>query len=123
MGMFVVFLAWVTADISISNSNSDYCTKKVIGYKPVDVMESIDGTDFNTVGRKTANGLTGSFILHPIASGLTFIAALIAVGGFFGSLVGLILGVIAWVLTVVVMAIDFAIFGVSSFPFSLSLRH
>ncbi|KAE9985340.1 hypothetical protein EG328_007593 [Venturia inaequalis] len=99
------------ASSSNGNANSDYCTKKVIGYKPVDLMESIDGTDFNTVGRKTANGLTGSFILHPIASGLTFIAALVAVGGFFGSIVGLILAVLAWVLTVVVMAIDFAIFG------------
>lgn len=79
-------------------------------------MESIDGTDFNTVGRKTANGLTGSFILHPIACGLAFLAALIAVGGFLGSLVGLILGVLAWILTVVVMAIDFAIFGVCYSP-------
>ncbi|QDS69874.1 hypothetical protein FKW77_000536 [Venturia effusa] len=93
------------------NSNSDYCTKTAIGYKPVDVMESIGGKDFHTIGRKAAEGLTKSFILHPIASGLTFIAAIIALGGFFGSLVGLMLGVIAWILTVVVMAIDFAVFG------------
>lgn len=115
MGPFISSPAWRTANMDASNANSDYCTKKVIGYKPVDLMESIDGTDFNTVGRKTANGLTGSFILHPIASGLTFIAALVALGGFFGSIVGLILAVLAWVLTVVVMAIDFAIFGVGSF--------
>jgi len=89
----------------------DSCTKKVIGYKPVDVIEAIDGTDYNTAGRKTSNALTGAFILHPIACGLTFIAALVAVGGVVGSLVGTILGVLAWILTVVVMAIDFAIFG------------
>lgn len=102
------------SNMIFSSADYDYCTKKVIGYKPVDVMESIDGTDFNTAGRKTANALTGSFILHPIACGLTFIAALVAVGGVVGSLVGTILGVLAWILTVVVMAIDFAIFGVRS---------
>jgi hypothetical protein len=97
---------------NFSSADYDYCSKKHIGYKPVDVMEAIDGTDFNTAGRKTANALTGSFILHPIACGLTFIAALVAVGGVVGSLFGTILGVLAWILTVVVMAIDFAIFGV-----------
>lgn len=100
-------------NMNLSSADYDYCSKKVIGYKPVDVMEAIDGTDFNTAGRKTANALTGAFILHPIACGLTFIAAIVAVGGIVGSLVGTILGVLAWILTVVVMAIDFAIFGVS----------
>jgi hypothetical protein len=85
-------------------------------------MEAIDGTSFNTAGRKTANALTGAFILHPIAAGLTFIAALIAVGGVVGSLVGTILGVLAWILTIVVMAIDFSIFGVSSIS-SITLLH
>jgi len=75
-------------------------------------MSQIDGTSFSKAGTATADSLTNAFILHPVACGLAFIAALVAIGGFIGSFVGTIIAVIAWVITLVVMAIDFAVFGV-----------
>jgi hypothetical protein len=95
-----------------SRTDQDYCSKKTIGYKPVDIMAQIEGTHFSRAGGATTNGLTDTFILHPIACGLAFIAALCAIGGVVGSLVGVIIGVIAWIITIVVMAIDFTVFGV-----------
>ena len=77
-------------------------------------MSQIDGTRFSIVGTHTADDLTNAFILHPIACGLAFIAGLFAIGGFVGSLVGTFVAVIAWVLTLVVMVIDFVAFGVRS---------
>jgi hypothetical protein len=77
-------------------------------------MAQIEGTHFSEVGGATTNGLTDTFILHPIASGLAFIAALCAIGGVVGSLAGVIIGVLAWIITIVVMAIDFTVFGVSA---------
>jgi hypothetical protein len=60
----------------------------------------------------TTDKLTNAFILHPIACGLSFIAALIAIGGFVGSLLGTIIAVVAWIITLVVLVIDFVVFGV-----------
>jgi hypothetical protein len=94
------------------STHHDYCSKKQIGYKPVEIMAQIEGTQFGRVGTATTDGLTNTFILHPVAAGLAFIAALCAIGGVLGSLVGVIFGVVAWIVTIVVMAIDFTVFGV-----------
>jgi MFS superfamily sulfate permease-like transporter len=94
------------------STDQDDCFPKTIGYKPAEIMSTIDGTSFSRAGTDTADGLTGAFILHPIACGLAFIAALLSIVGVIGSLVGSILAVLAWIITVVVMAIDFAVFGV-----------
>jgi len=99
-------------DVAPVTSDQDSCSPKTIGYKPADIMSTIDGTSFSKAGTDTADGLTGAFILHPIACGLAFIAALLSIGGVLGSLVGSILAVLAWIITVVVMAIDFAVFGI-----------
>jgi hypothetical protein len=57
-------------------------------------------------------------ILHPIASGLAFIAFLMSAGaGFLGSLLGSGLALVAWLVTLVIMAIDLAIFGVRALLF------
>jgi len=99
-------------DVAPTTSSHNYCSKKQIGYKPVDILEAIEGTQFGRAGTATTNGLTNTFILHPVAAGLAFIAALCSIGGVLGSLVGVIIGVIAWIVTIVVMAIDFTVFGV-----------
>ena len=75
-------------------------------------MAEIDHTSFSRAGTDSADALTNAFILHPIACGLAFIAAVVASCGFVGSLVGSIIAVLAWIITLVVMAIDFAAFGV-----------
>lgn len=75
-------------------------------------MSQIDGSSFSVAGTDTADALTNAFILHPIACGLAFIAGLVAFGGIFGSLIGSMIAIVAWLITVVVMAIDFASFGV-----------
>jgi hypothetical protein len=95
-------------------TDQDYCYPKVIGYKPAVIMSEIDGTSFSRVGTATADGLTNAFILHPIACGLAFIAGFCAFGGWVGSLIGTFLAVLAWIIALVVMVLDFVVFGVSS---------
>jgi len=52
-------------------------------------------------------------VLHPIACALAFIAFLASCGaGVIGSLIGASIAALAWILTLVVMVIDFSIFGV-----------
>jgi hypothetical protein len=97
----------------LSRTDQNFCFPKHIGYKPADIISEIDGTTFSSAGRNTANKLTGAFILHPIACGLTFLAGLCAVGGFIGSFIATLIAIAAWVLTLVVLVIDFVVFGVS----------
>jgi len=99
-------------DVPPVTSDQDLCFPKVIGYKPAEIMSAIDGTSFSRAGTHTADGLTNAFVLHPVACGLAFIAALCSLGGAFGSLIGSIIAVIAWMITLVVMVIDFVAFGV-----------
>jgi len=99
-------------DVPPVNTDQDWCSKKTIGYKVADIMSQVDGTNFNLASTDSTNGLTNAFILHPIACGLAFIAAIFAFGGFFGSIVGVIIAILAWIVTVVVMAIDFTVFGI-----------
>lgn len=99
-------------DVPPITTDQDLCFPKSIGYKPIEIMEAIDHTTFSSVSRDTTDSLTGAFILHPIACGLTFIAGIAAFGGVFGSIVATAIAIVAWVLTLVVMAIDFTIFGI-----------
>lgn len=58
--------------------------------------------------------MTRVMILHPIACAIAFLAFALSMGaGVIGSILGALVAFVAWVLTVVVMAIDFALFGVS----------
>jgi len=75
--------------------------------------EEKPGTKFSTAAQATVDGLTRAMILHPIACALAFIAFLASCGaGMIGSLIGAAIAGIAWILTLVVMVIDFSIFGV-----------
>jgi len=100
-------------DVAPDNTDQDYCYPKVIGYNPADIMAQIEGTSFSTSAVDTTKGLTRVMILHPVACGLAFIAFLLALGaGFFGSITAAVVAGLTWVITLVVMAIDFALFGV-----------
>jgi len=72
------------------------------------------GTHFSNSSAASVNGLTRAMILHPIACALAFIAFGLSCGaGVVGSILGASVAAVAWALTLVVMAIDFSIFGVS----------
>jgi uncharacterized membrane protein len=52
-------------------------------------------------------------VLHPIETGIAFIAFLLACGsGIVGSFVGAMVALLAWVLTLVSLAVDFSLFGI-----------
>jgi len=99
-------------DVAPVTSDQDTCFKKVIGYKPAEIMSQIDGTSFSRIGTDSADSLTNVFVLHPVACGLAFIAAICALGGAIGGLIGSIIAIIAWIITLVVMVIDFVVFGI-----------
>lgn len=91
----------------------DYCTGKHIGYNPAAFLETTYDTHFNGAQVNTSKGLTRVMVLHPVACALAFIAFLAAAGsGICGALLGAIIATVAWVVTVVVMATDFVLFGI-----------
>jgi len=99
-------------DVAPVQTDQDYCYPKVIGYKPAAIMAEIDHTTFTRAGTATADSLTNAFVLHPVACGLAFIATICAFGGVIGGLISTVIAILAWLITLVVMAIDFAAFGV-----------
>lgn len=104
--------------IVLRASRNGDCSKVMIGYDAVGVLQSVVNTQFDSNQRDSINNLTRAMILHPIAAVLAFIAFMISAGaGFFGSFLGSVLAFIAWLVTVVVMAIDLAMFGVRALLF------
>ena len=96
-----------------SAQGGDWCTGREIGYDVSNILVNTESTGFSEVSGNTADGLTRVMVLHPVACALTFISFLIACGaGLIGSLVGVIVAFVAWVITLVVMATDFAAFGI-----------
>ena len=103
-------------------TDQDYCYPKHVGYKPADIISAIDGTPFSKAASDTVDGLTRVMILHPIACGVAFVAFALSCGaGVVGSLLGAMVAALAWVLTLVVMAVDFSLFGVRNQVLSLVL--
>lgn len=97
----------------ITSNNQDFCSPRTIGYDVASVMSAIEGSSFSTASASTANGLTRVMILHPVACALSFLAFLLALGsGICGSLFASMVSGIAFLITLVVMACDFAAFGI-----------
>jgi len=90
-------------------SASNACSSSKIGYDIAAVVSSATGTSYSS---STLNHLTSSLVLHPIATGLTFIAFLIAL---FAHRIGFILAssvaALAWVVTLALLILDMVIFG------------
>jgi len=100
-------------DVAPADTDQDYCAGRSIGYSPAKVMKAIDSTGFSEAASVTADGLTNTMVLHPIACGLAFIAFLLSFGaGVVGSLLGALVAGLAWIITLVAMAIDFTLFKV-----------
>jgi glucan phosphoethanolaminetransferase (alkaline phosphatase superfamily) len=73
-------------------------------------MAQIDGPAYtqSTSSRDTSNALTRVMILHPILCFLAFLSFLLALGsGFLGSLLASLLAAFTFIVSVVVMALDF----------------
>ena len=63
--------------------------------------------------RDTTAALTKAMVLHPIACGLNFIAFLLSLGaGVFGSLLASMVALLAFIVTVAIMIIDFVLFSI-----------
>jgi len=100
-------------DVAPAATDQDYCYPKSVGYSPAVIMAQIDGTGFSEAASDSADALTYAMILNPIACGLAFIAFLLSCGaGVFGSLLGFLVAAVAWIITLVAMAIEFALFGI-----------
>lgn len=84
-----------------------------MGYNPANVMANIEDTSFSDGTADSLKILTRIMILHPIATGISFIAFLFALGaGFIGSFLAAIVAVLAFLVTIVAMIIDFVLFGI-----------
>ncbi|KAL4725369.1 hypothetical protein ACLX1H_007516 [Fusarium chlamydosporum] len=92
------------------SGRSDSCTGSHIGYDPTN---AIPNTDISNLGSDTAKALTYVMVLHPIGAGLCFIAFLLALGaGIFGSLMSTLVSILAFIVTIVALACDFAGFAI-----------
>ncbi|KAK3491409.1 SUR7/PalI family-domain-containing protein [Neurospora crassa] len=97
----------------IADGQADSCSSSHVGYNPANVMRMIEGTSFSNYAERTTKALTKAMILHPIACGLNFIAFLLALGaGLVGSFLASLVAALAFIVTVVIMIIDFVTFSI-----------
>ena len=110
--------------LTLSSGVQDTCTRSAVGYNPAQAIERTLDVRASNAAERTSTSLTNAMVLHPIACAVAFLAFLLCCGaGVIGSLVGFVVAGLAWVLALVGMAIDFAIFGVSCAPFRLAALH
>jgi hypothetical protein len=76
-------------------------------------MAEIDGTTADYTGAGTADTLTFVMVLHPIAAAFAFLAFVVAcLPGVVSALLASLITALAWLITLVAMACDFALWGV-----------
>ncbi|KAJ6443187.1 pali-domain-containing protein [Purpureocillium lavendulum] len=93
--------------------DGDLCSKARIGYNPAAIMSNIAGTDYSSAAENTSKGLTRVMVLHPVATGLCFIAFLLCLGtGICGALTATFFSLLSFVVTVVAMICDFVAFSI-----------
>lgn len=111
-------------------SGDNYCSHSHIGYSPVAVLvsagatsssddsDSSDSVDsisdvFSTTNTKVIRNLTKVMILHPIATGIVFLACLLGLAaGVCGSFMGSFVGMIGFLVTLVALVVDFVLFAI-----------
>ncbi|CZT18063.1 related to palI protein [Ramularia collo-cygni] len=109
----LVFGTFGYCTLNAMPNGNDVCTGRHIGYEPAALMARIDNTGFDSLSGGTSDAFTRIMILHPIACGVAFIAFLLSMGGgIIGSLAGALTAFVAWILTIIVLATDFTLFGV-----------
>lgn len=102
----------LTRDAPI-HSGQDICSPSVVGYRPTDVMFEADGTQFEDYQEVVTFRLTRVMILHPVATGICFIAFLVSIGaGIVGSFLASLLAALAFLTTLLVLICDFVLWGI-----------
>ncbi|ERT02241.1 pali-domain-containing protein [Sporothrix schenckii 1099-18] len=87
------------------------CSPRKIGYNPAAVIH--DDEHFSNASEDSTKALTRVMVLHPIATGVAFIAFLLAVGaGVIGSFLGALVSLVAFLITVIVLITDFVLFHI-----------
>ncbi|KAI1394265.1 pali-domain-containing protein [Hypoxylon trugodes] len=97
-----------------TSSGQDLCTRSHVGYDPAAIVEeNVRDVSFSDYASDTSKGLTRVMILHPIATGLAFIAFLLALGaGVVGSLLASLVSLLTFIVTLVVLITDFVSFSI-----------
>jgi len=96
-----------------SGSGVDFCSSSMLGYSPADIMAQTEGTQFSDYAASTTRTLTKVMILHPIATGICFIAFMLSLGaGMVGSFLASLVALLAFLVTVVVLITDFVLFSI-----------
>lgn len=77
------------------------------------ILKGLSNADYSGTSTKTVSGLTNVMVLHPVACGLAFIAFFAALGSsIVGALIASALAFLAWLVTLVVMVVDFVMWGI-----------
>lgn len=109
-------IAFGTFGWCLNNANGgdgDECSQSQVGYNPAAIVRDKDQTQFSDYAEDTTRGLTKALVLNPIACGLNFIAFLLALGsGFVGSLLASLVAGVAFLVTLVALIIEFALFSI-----------
>ncbi|KAI1442644.1 pali-domain-containing protein [Annulohypoxylon stygium] len=95
-------------------SGQDFCSKSEVGYDPVSIVEeNLNGLSFSDATEDSSKALTRVMILHPIATGLAFIAFLLALGaGVVGSFLASLVSLLTFVVTLIALVCDFVAFAI-----------
>ncbi|OAA54266.1 pal1-like protein [Niveomyces insectorum RCEF 264] len=94
-------------------SGHDACSHKTVGYSPAAVLAQVgtERTTFSHADADVAKALTKVMILHPIATGILFLAFLLAIGaGVIGSFFAALVAFVGFLVTLVVLITDFVLF-------------
>lgn len=108
---------------------NNYCSRSQVGYHPLRILNEIDGTSFRVnsddvtfsqegndriseAADDTTHGLTKAMILHPIATGVVFIAFALALGSsVVGSFLAAMVAFFGFLLTAAALICDFVLFS------------
>jgi len=99
----------------VKSNAADSCTKPALGYNPIAEVIAVgaaSGSDFSSNTQQAVRQLTRSFVLHPIACGLSVLAFIIgSAGGLFHNCCAALTAALNCVVILVAMAIDFWLFS------------
>ncbi|KAJ7153564.1 hypothetical protein C8R43DRAFT_1106776 [Mycena crocata] len=96
--------------VSMEEGNS--CSPTAVAYRIADEIAALGFEPFSSVKAASLHGLTGSFVLHPIAAGISALAFLMAVCSHrIGYLFAALVAFVAFAIALVVLIIDFVVFG------------